>query len=148
MESMYRRDAMFPQLRENDNAFASLIAMVWLFIADDRIHPAEARILKPLYDPHIKLRGDDIRFISERFDQRPADQHQIQWLISFLSTSITPERRAGLIRKMWALAYSDSKLCEAELEVVRKASCTFAATDQEAEQLRNEGQVMAGARWG
>ena len=100
MESMYRRDAMYPQLRENDNAFASLIAIVWLFIADNRIHPAEARILKKLYGPRIKLRGDDIQFIAERFTRRPADQYQIQWLMSFLSTSTSAERRVGLIRKM------------------------------------------------
>ncbi len=146
MESMYRRDAMYPQLRENDNAFASLIAIVWLIIADNRIHPAETRILKPLYDPDIKLRGDDIHFISQRFARRPADQYQIQWLISFLSTSITPERRAGLIRKMWTLACSDTRLCDAELEVIRKASYAFAVTDQEAEQLRNEAMVTAEAR--
>ncbi len=45
---------------------------------------------------------------------------------------------------MWSIAYSDAKLHEAELAVVRQASCVFAVTDQEVEQLRNEGRVMAG----
>lgn len=144
MDSMYRLDAIYPELRENDNAFASLIAIVWLILADNRIPPTEARILKRLYEPYIKLRGDDIHFISERFEQCPMDQCHIQWLVSFLATSITPERRTGFIRKMWAIAYSDAKLHEAELAVVRQASCVFAVTDQETEQFREEGRAMAG----
>ena len=141
---MYRLDAIYPELRENDNAFASLIAIVWLLVADKRIHPADARILRRLYDPYIKLRGDDIAFISERLTTSPMDQNHIQWLASFLTTSITRERRTGFIRKMWTIAYSDSDLREAELDVIRKASHIFALTDREAEQLHREGKAMAG----
>ncbi len=144
MDSMYRLDAIYPELRENDNAFASLIAIVWLFLVDKRIHPADTRMLRRLYEPYIKLRGDDILFISERLTLIPMDQSHIQWLASFLTTSITPERRAGFIRKMWTIAYSDHDLHEAELEVIRKASRIFALTDQEAEQLHEEGKAMAG----
>ena len=36
MDAMYRLDAIYPELRENDNAFASLIAIVWLFLVDNR----------------------------------------------------------------------------------------------------------------
>lgn len=141
---MYRLDAIYPELRENDNAFASLIAIVWLFLVDKRMHPADTRMLKRLYDPYIKLRSDDILFISERLTLSPMDQSHIQWLASFLTTSITRERRAGLIRKMWTVAYSDSDLHETELDVIRKASRIFALTDREAEQLREEGRAMAG----
>lgn len=144
MDSMYRRDAIYPELRENDNAFASLIAIVWLFLADKRIQPTDARMLRRLYDPYIKLRGDDIAFISERLTLTPMDQSHIQWLASFLTTSITRERRAGFIRKMWTIAYSDSDLHEVELDVIRKASRVFALTDREADQLREEGKAMAG----
>ncbi|WP_337660009.1 tellurite resistance TerB family protein [Anderseniella sp. Alg231-50] len=144
MDSMYRLDAIYPELRENDNAFASLIAIVWLFLVDKRIHPTDTRMLKRLYDPYIKLRGDDITFVSERLTLNPMDQSHIEWLASFLTTSITPERRAGFIRKMWTIAYSDRDLHEAELEVIRKASRIFALTDQEAEQLHEEGKAMAG----
>ena len=144
MDSMYRLDAIYPELREKDNAFASLIAIVWLFLVDKRMHPADTRMLKRLYDPYIKLRSDDILFISERLTLSPMDQSHIQWLASFLTTSITRERRAGLIRKMWTVAYSDSDLHEAELDVIRKASRIFALTDREAEQLREEGRAMAG----
>ena len=144
MDSMYRLDAIYPELRENDNAFASLIAIVWLFLVDKRMHPADTRMLKRLYDPYIKLRSDDILFISERLTLSPMDQSHIQWLASFLTTSITRERRAGLIRKMWTVAYSDSDLHETELDVIRKASRIFALTDREAEQLREEGRAMAG----
>jgi uncharacterized tellurite resistance protein B-like protein len=144
MNAMYRLDAIYPELRENDNAFVSLIAIVWMFLDDTRMHPADARILKRLYDPHIKLRGDDIRFISQRFAQCPTDQCHIEWLLSFLATSISHERRTGFIRKMWTTAYLDAKLSEIELEVVKKASCVFAVTEMEAEQLRDEGKVMAG----
>ena len=101
-------------------------------------------MLKRLYDPYIKLRSDDILFISERLTLSPMDQSHIQWLASFLTTSITRERRAGLIRKMWTVAYSDSDLHETELDVIRKASRIFALTDREAEQLREEGRAMAG----
>lgn len=144
IDSMYRLDAIYPELRENDNAFASLIAIVWLFLVDKRMHPADTRMLKRLYDPYIKLRSDDILFISERLTLSPMDQSHIQWLASFLTTSITRERRAGLIRKMWTVAYSDSDLHETELDVIRKASRIFALTDREAEQLREEGRAMAG----
>ncbi|MEO9876401.1 MAG: TerB family tellurite resistance protein [Anderseniella sp.] len=144
MDSMYRLDAIYPELRENDNAFASLIAIVWLLLTDKRIHPADARILRRLYDPYIKLRGDDIAFISERLTNSPMDQNHIQWLASFLTTSITLERRTGFIRKMWTIAYSDKDLHEAELDVIRQASRIFALTDREADQLREEGKVMAG----
>ena len=144
MDSMYRLDAIYPELRENDNAFVSLIAIVWLFLVDKRMHPADTRMLKRLYEPYIKLRGDDIAFISERLTLSPMDQSHIQWLASFLTTSITRERRAGLIRKMWTVAYSDSDLHETELDVIRKASRIFALTDREAEQLREEGRAMAG----
>lgn len=144
MDSMYRLDAIYPELRENDNAFASLIAICWLFLADNRIHPVEARILKPLYVPYIKLRGDDILFISERFARCPLNQAHIKWLLSFLETSISHERRTGFIRKLWTIAYSDPRLCETEMEVVNKASCIFALTNQEAEQLCNDGRAMAG----
>jgi uncharacterized tellurite resistance protein B-like protein len=72
------------------------------------------------------------------------DQSHIQWLASFLTTSITRERRTGFIRKMWTIAYSDGDLHAAELEVIRKASPIFALTDREAEQLREEGRAMAG----
>ena len=144
MDSMYRLDAIYPELRENDNAFATLIAIVWLLVADKRIHPADARILRRLYDPYIKLRGDDIAFISERLTTGPMDQNHIQWLASFLTTSITRERRTGFIRKMWTIAYSDSELHEAELDVIRKASRIFALTDREADQLHQEGKAMAG----
>lgn len=147
MDSMYRLDAIYPELRENDNAFASLIAICWLFLADNRIHPAKARILKRLYVPNIKLRGDDILFISERLSRCPMSQTHIKWLLSFLETSISHERRAGFIRKMWTVAYSDPRLCETEMEVVSKASCLFALTDREAEQLRNEGRVVAGRQF-
>ena len=143
MDSMYRLDAIYPELRENDNAFASLIAIVWLFLADKRVHPADARMLKRLYDPYIKLRGDDILFISERLAHSPMEQSHIQWLTSFLTTSITPERRAGFVRKMWTIAYSHHDLHEAELDVIRKASHIFALTDREAERLREEGKAMA-----
>ena len=142
MDSMYRLDAIYPELRENDNAFASLIAIVWLFLADKRIHPADAKMLRRLYDPYIKLRGDDIAFIGERLTLDPMNQSHIQWLASFLTTSITRERRAGFIRKMWTIAYSDNDLHEAELDVIRKASRLFALTDREADQLREEGKVM------
>lgn len=144
MDSMYRLDAIYPELRENDNAFVSLIAIVWLFLVDKRMHPADTRMLKRLYGPYIKLRSDDILFISERLTLSPMDQSHIQWLASFLTTSITRERRAGLIRKMWTVAYSDSDLHETELDVIRKASRIFALTDREAEQLREEGRAMAG----
>jgi uncharacterized tellurite resistance protein B-like protein len=115
-----------------------------LLVADKRIHPADARILRRLYDPYIKLRGDDIAFISERLTTSPMDQNHIQWLASFLTTSITRERRTGFIRKMWTIAYSDSDLHEAELDVIRKASRIFALTDREADQLHQEGKAMAG----
>ena len=142
MDCMYRRDAMYPELRENDNAFASLIAMVWLFLADDRIHPADARILRRLYVPVIKLRGDDILFISERFTRCRMEQCHIDWLLSFLSTSISSEHRTGFIRKMWAIAYSDTKLCQTEMEVIDRAASIFASTGHEAEQLRNEAKEL------
>ncbi len=146
MDSMYRLDAIYPELRENDNAFASLIAIVWLFVADKRIHPADARVLRRLYDPYFKLRGDDIAFISERLALSPMDQSHVQWLASLLTTSITRERRAGFVRKMWTIAYSHHDLHEAELDVIRKTSRIFALTDREADQLREEGKAMAG-RW-
>lgn len=144
MDSLYRIDAIYPELRENDNAFASLIAIVWLFLVDKRIHPTDTRMLKRLYDPYIKLRSDDILLISERLTLSPMDQSHIQWLASFLTTSITRERRTGFIRKMWTIAYSDGDLHAAKLEVIRKASPIFALTDREAEQLREEGRAMAG----
>ena len=144
MDSMYRLDAIYPELRENDNAFASLIAIVWLFQNDKRIRPADSRLLKRLYDPYIKLRGDDIVFISERLTLTPVDQDHVKWLASFLTTSITHERRTGFIRKMWTIAYSDNGLHEAELDVIRKASHIFALTDREADQLHREGKAMAG----
>lgn len=144
MDAMYRLDAIYPEFRENDNAFASLIAIVWLFLVDRRLHPADTRILKRLYDPYIKLRGDDILFISERLTQSPMDQGHIQWLTSFLTTSITRERRAGLIRKMWTIAYSHGDLHEAELDVIHQAAGLFALTDQETGRLREEGKAMAG----
>ncbi len=143
MDSMYRVDAIYPELRENDNAFASLIAIIWLFLDDRRLHPADSKILKRLYDPYIKLRGDDIRFVSKRLTVNPIIQDHIQWLASFLTTSITHERKAGFVRKMWTIAYSHNDLHEAELDVIRKASRLFALTDQEAEQLRQEGEAMA-----
>lgn len=144
MDSMYRLDAIYPELRENDNAFASLIAIVWLFLVDQRLHPADTRILKRLYDPYIKLRGDDILFISERLTHSAMNQSHIQWLTSFLTTSITRERRAGFIRKMWTIAYFQGDLHDAELDVIRQAARLFALTNQEADQLREEGKAMAG----
>jgi len=45
---------------------------------------------------------------------------------------------------MWTIAYSDKDLHEAELDVIRQASRIFALTDREADQLREEGKVMAG----
>lgn len=144
MDSMYRLDAIYPELRENDNAFASLIALVWLMTADKQIQPANTRILKRLYEPYIKLRGDDIQLITERFGKQPLDQHHIQWLGSFLTTSITSERRAGLVRKMWTIAYADARLHEAQVDVIHKAADLFAITVQEAEQLRQQGETMAG----
>ena len=144
MDSMYRLDAIYPELRENDNAFASLIAIVWLFLLDKRLHPADTKILKRLYDPYIKLRSDDILLISERLTLHPLDENQVHWLTSFLATSITRERRAGSIRKMWTIAYSLSELHEAETDVIREAASLFAFTDQEADQLHGEGKAMAG----
>ncbi len=143
MDSMNRLDAIYPELRENDNAFASLFAIVWLFLLDNRLHPADSRILKRLYDPYIKLRSEDILFISERLTLDPLDQDRIRWLTSFLTTSITRERRAGFIRKMWTIAYSHNSLHKAELDVIRKTSGLFALTDAEADRLHAEGKAMA-----
>lgn len=144
MDSMYRLDAIYPELRENDSAFASLIAIIWLFLVDKRLHPADSKILKRLYHPYIKLRGDDILFVSKRLTVNPIVQDHMQWLGSLLTTSITRERRAGFVRKMWTIAYTHNDLHEAELEVIRKTSRLFGLTDQEAEQLRQEGAAMAG----
>ena len=49
MDSMYRLDAIYPELRENDNAFVSLIAIVWLFLVDKRMHPADTSGLIPTF---------------------------------------------------------------------------------------------------
>ncbi len=116
---------------------------MWLFLADSRLSPTNTAILRRLYDPYIKLRTDDIQFISERLTDTPMNEDHIAWLTSYLTTSITRERRTGFIRKMWAIAYSDPDLHEAEMDVVRKASQLFALSDQEAERLRQEGLAMA-----
>jgi uncharacterized tellurite resistance protein B-like protein len=141
---MYRFDAIYPQLKENDNAFASLIAICWLILTGKMIHPLETKLLYKLYDPFVKLRRDDIRFICNRIEDDAMTEKHLEWLMMFLGTSLTIERKTGFIRKMWAIAYSEEKLHRAEPTAIKQMAKLFGMTQAEAEQLHNEGKAMAG----
>ncbi len=141
MEAMFRLDAIYPDFKENDNAFASLIILCWLMLADKRLHPLETRLLYKLYAPHLKLRRDDIGFITGRIEDAGMSVKHVDWLVSFLGASVTPERKSAIIRKMWALAYSDHKLHEAEVQAIRDVGKLFKFTAAEIELLQDEGKT-------
>jgi len=78
MDAMYRLDAIYPELKENDNAFASLVAICWLVLADKLVHPLETKLLYKLYDRYVKLRRDDIRFVCDRIEKAAMTEAHLQ----------------------------------------------------------------------
>ena len=144
MDAMYRLDAIYPELRENDAAFASLITITWLIRAENQIHPIETKLSYKLYEPYIKLRRDDIGFISKRIETENMAKVHMDWLAKFLEACLTKERKSGLVIKMWAISYADSKIHPSEVKVIRKICMLLGYSDSETEDLRDKGKSLAG----
>jgi len=142
MDAMYRLDAIYPELKENDNAFASLVAICWLVLADKLVHPLETKLLYKLYDRYVKLRRDDIRFVCDRIEKAAMTEAHLQWLMTFLGASLTPERKTGFILKIWAISYADENLHQSEHAAIRQVTKLFGMAEMEAKQLHNEGKAM------
>jgi uncharacterized tellurite resistance protein B-like protein len=144
MDAMYRLDAIYPELKENDAFFLSLIGICWLILADKLIHPLETRLVYKLHEPLVKLRRDDIRLICDRIEKQGMNDQHLHWLMMFLGTSLTPERKTGFVRKMWAVAFSDTQLHQSEVLAIRRVASLFGMEDEQIEGLRIEGKAMAG----
>ena len=121
LDAMHRLDAIFPEMRNDTIDFAILIMFCQLIIADGKMHPHETRLLTKLVSPRIKLRKDDVELICSRLkQQRTSDQH-IDWLVSFMQSSMTPAGRCELARSLEELAVADNHLHQAEQHVIKRA---------------------------
>jgi hypothetical protein len=102
--AMQRRDAIFPDVEENDLVFASLIAFSSGLLAQQREKPESCSLAFTIFGEYLKLRRDDIRFICDRISNGPLSAAEWRWLSCF-TTSLAPrDRRRHMIRKMIAAA--------------------------------------------
>ncbi len=118
LDAMHRLDAIFPETRPETVNFGALIMCCRLILADGIVHPLETRFLTRLVAPRIKLRRDDIEFICDRVEDRCITARHLEWLISFMQSSMTPDDRTTLATALHELAMADHNLHNAELQVI------------------------------
>lgn len=92
-----------------------------LILADGKIHPLETRLLARLVSPRIKLRKDDVELICSRLKERRTSDKHLDWLVTFMQSSMTPESRCELAGSLAKLAIADNHLHPAELQVIQRA---------------------------
>jgi uncharacterized tellurite resistance protein B-like protein len=121
LDAMHRLDAIFPETRPDTIDFGTLIMFCQLILADGKIHPLETRLLTRLVSPRIKLRKDDVELICSRLKERRTSDKHLDWLVTFLQSSMTPESRCELAGSLAELAIADNHLHPAELQVIQHA---------------------------
>jgi uncharacterized tellurite resistance protein B-like protein len=121
LDAMHRLDAIFPETRPESTNFGALIMCCRLMLADGIIHPLETRFLTRLVAPQIKLRRDDIEFICDRIEDRCMTDRHLEWLISFMQSSMTPADRDALAKALYGVAMADHNLHQAESRVIDQA---------------------------
>jgi uncharacterized tellurite resistance protein B-like protein len=121
LDAMHRLDAIFPETRPETVNFGALIMCCRLILADGIVHPLETRFLTRLVAPQIKLRKDDVEFICDRIEGRCMTGRHLEWLISFMQSSMAPDDRSALAEALQELALADHNLHTAELQVIDQA---------------------------
>jgi uncharacterized tellurite resistance protein B-like protein len=121
LDAMHRLDAIFPETRHDTIDFSILVMFCQLIMADGKIHPLETRLLTRLVSPRIKLRKDDIELICSRLKERHTSDRQLDWLVTFMQSSMTPASRRELAQSLEELAIADKHLHPAEQHVIQRA---------------------------
>lgn len=117
-DAMFRRDAIFPEIRSETVGFAALIVMCNLMLADGKVHPLETRCLTRLVAPDIKLRRDDIEYICDRIQDEGMVKAHLDWLVTFMQSAMPPSERQHLASALEELARSDHLVHKAEVDVI------------------------------
>ncbi|WP_108882263.1 hypothetical protein [Anderseniella sp. Alg231-50] len=104
IEHARRRDAIFPELEENDEQFLRLIMLIWVIGASGTISMQKRRHLASMFRPDLNLRADDLRFVSHRLESFGISDGQVKWLCEFLISSFAHELRTRLVEQLNVIA--------------------------------------------
>ena len=104
IDHAHRLDAIFPDLQENDEQFLQLIMLIWVLGENGTISMQKRRHLVMLFKPVLKLRADDLRFVSHRLNSCGISDSQVKWLCEFLISNFADELRTKLVEQLNVIA--------------------------------------------